>query len=62
MVLAALSTGHILAQTQVIPAKAQTTPILLKGAKAHIGNGTVIDNAVIAFDQGKITLDRKSVV
>lgn len=56
IVLTSLSTGTALAQTQVIPAKAQSAPVLLKGAKAHLGNGTVIDNAVIAFDQGKITL------
>lgn len=51
-----LGAGLLSAQTQVIPAKAQSQAILLKGAKAHIGNGTVIEDAVIAFDKGKITL------
>jgi imidazolonepropionase-like amidohydrolase len=42
-------------QTSNIPAPPQTEPFVLRGATAHIGNGTVIQNAVIAFDQGKIT-------
>jgi imidazolonepropionase-like amidohydrolase len=37
------------------PAPAQSKPIAIIGATAHIGNGTVINNAVIIFDQGKIT-------
>ena len=56
LLAAFLSTGLLHAQTQVIPAKAQSGAILLKGAKAHLGNGEVIENALIAFDKGKITL------
>lgn len=44
------------------PVKAQQTPALpqqeaitIKGATAHIGNGTVIENSVIIFENGKIT-------
>jgi imidazolonepropionase-like amidohydrolase len=37
------------------PAKPQVTPIILKGATIHIGNGQVIENGVIAFNKGKIT-------
>ncbi|MEY2904501.1 MAG: hypothetical protein RJA52_517 [Bacteroidota bacterium] len=43
------------AQTSNIPAPPQSEPIVLKGATAHIGNGKVISNAVIAFENGKIT-------
>lgn len=37
------------------PGPAQSQPIYITGATAHLGNGTVIENAVIGFDQGKIT-------
>ena len=37
------------------PAPAQKDPIALTGATIHVGNGTVIENGLIAFDQGKIT-------
>ncbi|WP_439881858.1 amidohydrolase family protein [Pontibacter sp. MBLB2868] len=37
------------------PAPKQTKPVLLKGATLHIGNGTVIENAAVGFDKGKIT-------
>jgi imidazolonepropionase-like amidohydrolase len=37
------------------PAKPQVTPIILKGATIHIGNGQVIENGVITFNKGKIT-------
>lgn len=47
--------GIVSAQTRVIPAPAQDKPILLKGAKVHVGNGQVFENGVVAFDQGKIT-------
>jgi imidazolonepropionase-like amidohydrolase len=37
------------------PAGEQTKPILIYGAKAHIGNGEVIENSFILIDNGKIT-------
>jgi imidazolonepropionase-like amidohydrolase len=37
------------------PAPPQPKPILLTGATLHVGNGTVIEKAVVAFDKGKIT-------
>lgn len=37
------------------PAKAQEKPIVILGATIHVGNGTVLENGVIAFDKGKIT-------
>src|SRR5678809_427560 len=38
------------------PAAPQPGPVLILNATAHLGNGTVIQNSVIAFDKGKITL------
>jgi imidazolonepropionase-like amidohydrolase len=37
------------------PAKKQTKPITLTGGTVHIGNGQVIQNGVITFENGKIT-------
>ena len=37
-----------------IPGKAQTKPIILYGATAHLGNGQVIQKSIIVFDKGKI--------
>lgn len=37
------------------PVGPQTEPIALTGATAHIGNGQVVENAVIGFDKGVIT-------
>lgn len=38
------------------PAVGQSKPVLILNATAHIGDGTVIDNAAIAFADGKITM------
>lgn len=38
------------------PASLQTDAILLKGGVAHLGNGKVIQNSLIGFDEGKITI------
>ena len=37
------------------PAPAQSQPIALTGATLHIGDGNVVENGIIAFDEGKIT-------
>ncbi|MFD2247132.1 amidohydrolase family protein [Pontibacter ruber] len=37
------------------PAPKQSKPVLLTGATLHVGNGTVVENAAVAFDNGKIT-------
>lgn len=37
------------------PAPPQSQPILLLGGTAHLGTGEVIDNAAIAFTDGKLT-------
>ncbi|MFT6850090.1 MAG: imidazolonepropionase-like amidohydrolase [Sphingobacteriales bacterium] len=43
------------AMAQQVPAKPQQKPIAITGATAHVGNGEVIENAVITFENGKIT-------
>ena len=40
---------------QQTPANAQTTAISIEGATAHLGNGKVIENSLIMFNDGKIT-------
>lgn len=42
-------------QATVYPAKDQTKPIAIIGATIHTGNGQVIENGYISFDNGKIT-------
>ena len=41
---------------QQTPAAPQSEPILLLGGVAHLGNGKVIENSAIAFEDGKITM------
>jgi len=38
------------------PAPAQSESIIIMNGTAHLGNGKVIENSVIAFENGKITL------
>ncbi|MEX2512206.1 MAG: amidohydrolase family protein [Cyclobacteriaceae bacterium] len=38
------------------PAKAQEQALLLKGGTIHVGNGQVIENGLIGFEKGRITL------
>lgn len=45
--------GNIIAQQT--PASKQTTAISIEGATAHLGNGQVIENSLIMFENGKIT-------
>lgn len=40
---------------QQTPAAKQSQTIAIVGATAHIGNGTVIENSIIVFENGKIT-------
>lgn len=42
-------------QAQQTPAKKQTKAITIEGATAHLGNGKVIENSLIMFNDGKIT-------
>ncbi|MDD2792263.1 MAG: amidohydrolase family protein [Sediminibacterium sp.] len=48
-----LMTG-ISAQDNIYPAKPQTGLLFLKNGTVHIGNGTVIENATIKINNGKI--------
>lgn len=41
---------------QPVPAKKQSKSILLMNGTAHLGNGQVIENSVVGFKDGKITL------
>jgi imidazolonepropionase-like amidohydrolase len=55
LLIALLVWNASIAQTPV-PAKPQSKPIVLMGAMAHLGNGQVIQNSIIAFDKGKLTI------
>ncbi len=46
----------VLVNAQQTPAPIQKEIITIVGATAHIGNGTVIENSVIIFEDGKITI------
>ena len=37
------------------PAPPQAKPVLITGATLHVGNGTVVPNATVAFDKGRLT-------
>ncbi len=54
LVTAVLSIG-LHAWAQQTPAPAQSEIICITGATAHIGNGQVIENSVLVFENGKIT-------
>ncbi|EAQ41442.2 amidohydrolase family protein [Polaribacter sp. MED152] len=45
--------GNMIAQQT--PADKQSTAISIEGATAHLGNGEVIENSLIMFNEGKIT-------
>ncbi|MEQ8712702.1 MAG: amidohydrolase, partial [Cyclobacteriaceae bacterium] len=38
------------------PVSEQSGPIILMNGVAHLGNGEIIENSAIAFENGKITL------
>ncbi len=48
-------------QSNVLPAAAQKAPIVIKNATVHTGEGTVIENATIVIENGKITAVGKDV-
>lgn len=41
---------------QRTPAPRQTQAVLLTGATIHVGNGEVIENGVVAFENGRLTI------
>ncbi|MEO1652620.1 MAG: amidohydrolase family protein [Bacteroidota bacterium] len=53
--LIGLSINGIQAQVVPSPAPSQSKAIVLKGGTVHTGEGQVLENALVAFDQGKIT-------
>lgn len=50
------------AQYVPTPGDVQKQAVLLKGATAHLGNGQVIENAYVAFADGKITVVESNVL
>lgn len=48
-------------QANVLPAAAQKAPIVIKNATVHTGEGSVIENAIIVIENGKITAVGKDV-
>jgi imidazolonepropionase-like amidohydrolase len=54
IIILLLVTGVAFSQPPV-PGKAQSSPIVLKGGTIHIGNGQVIQNGSLVFENGKIT-------
>jgi len=44
-----------LGMAQQTPAPAQSEAISIEGATAHLGNGEVIENALVMFNEGKLT-------
>lgn len=55
MAVLLLGTALAFGQANVLPAKAQSKPIIINGATIHIGNGQLIEKGYIAFNAGKIT-------
>jgi imidazolonepropionase-like amidohydrolase len=53
--VACLVVSVFTATAQQTPAPAQTGAISIEGATAHLGNGEVIENALIMFEGGKLT-------
>ncbi|UOG72906.1 amidohydrolase family protein [Hymenobacter tibetensis] len=50
-----LLAAHTAAAQVPTPAAPQSKPILLVGGNLHVGNGTVVPDAAVAFDKGRIT-------
>lgn len=55
LLLAALATSLLPAAAQIIPAAPQAQPIAITGATAHLGTGTAVEDAVVAFADGEIS-------
>jgi len=48
--------ANLSAQETLVPAKEQSEPIALVGGTAHLATGEVIENAVIGFEKGQLTI------
>lgn len=55
-ILSLLFFGCVISHAQQTPAPPQSQPVLITGAVAHLGNGQVIENSAIAFEDGKLTI------
>ncbi len=55
-----LALPRLSAQSIPTPAPAQTKPIYVVGATVHVGNGSVIENGVVGFSGGKLTVVGKA--
>ena len=47
--------NHYVYSQRIAPAPAQSAPLVITGGTIHLGNGQVIENGAVAFDNGKIT-------
>ena len=54
-VLALLLSKAMVAQDDVYPAAKQAKKTAITNATVHVGNGNVIENGTVVFDNGKIT-------
>lgn len=53
-ILLVVSLGILSATAQQVPAPAQEETISITGVTAHVGDGTVIENCTLVFEDGKI--------
>jgi len=60
MTLIVLGLGYSVQAQVPAPANAQEQGIVLAGGTVHIGTGEVIENASVAFNDGKITFVGKA--
>lgn len=51
-----LLSASCFAQYVPVPASPQSQPVVVRGATAHLGNGEVIENSVVAFENGKFSV------
>ena len=56
IILGLVFLGHGLQAQVPAPGEKQADPILLMNGTAHLGNGEVIENAAIGFENGIITI------
>lgn len=54
-ILSLVAVFMVFAVNAQVPAKSQSQKIVITGATAHIGNGSVVENSTIVFEGGKIT-------
>lgn len=55
LLLLCCSAHTLLMAQRIAPAVTQAAPVIITGATIHVGNGQVIENGAIVFNNGKIT-------